>query len=79
MITLGMTRRINTTNFQFVINTNEVVTKQAPIANQGCNITEYFCLVLSYTTSPKKLKHILTAASAPAPNKKKPQATMGKF
>jgi len=57
----------------------QVVMKHAPIANQGCKITENFCLVLSYTTSPKKLKHILTDASAPAPSKNIPIATIIKF
>lgn len=58
------------------INIKHVVTKQAPIANQGCRITEYFCLVRSSTTSPKKLKHIFIEASEPAPNKNKPIETV---
>jgi hypothetical protein len=35
IITLGITIRINITIFQLWINIKQVVTKQAPIANQG--------------------------------------------
>lgn len=56
----------------------EVVMMQAPIANHGCNITEYFCLVSFSTTYPKKLKHMFIDASAPAPSKNNPIETVTK-
>lgn len=76
---LGMTSKIRTTSFQLWMKTKLVVTQQAPIANHGCRMTEYFCRVLSSTTSPRKLKHMLIAASAPAPSRNNPIATVTKF
>ncbi len=78
-ITLGITNKMSTTNFQLFMNMKKVVTRQAPIANHGCKITEYLWRVLSSTTSPKKLKHMLTADPPPDPNMNSPMATMTKF
>ena len=79
MTTQGTTTKMRNIIFQLCNKANKVVTKQAPIANQGCNMTENFCLVLSYTTYPRKLKHIFIDASDPAPRRNIPIEAIIRF